>query len=76
VVALVAITWFLMLLVARWFSTVWFGKTRTLASSFIGVLLFRMLLFRNIGRLGGTGKLSVREMARLKCSLFSGASVS
>jgi hypothetical protein len=65
-----------MLLVARWFSTVWFGKTRTLASSFIGILPFNMLLFRNMGRVGGAGNLSVRATDRLNSWLFSGASVS
>jgi len=64
VVALVAKTLFLMLLVARWLRTVWFGITNTLLSSFIGVVWFKMLFPRNPGNEGGVGRLLIAALAR------------
>lgn len=55
VVPLVARTPFLILLVARWLRTVWFGMISTLASSLWGVVPLRMLLLRNMGSEGGWG---------------------
>ena len=72
--ALVARMLSLMLLVARWFSTVWFGMISTLLSSFIGVVPVRMLLLRNMGRLGGVGRLLVAALARANLDDSSGAS--
>ena len=64
VVALVARTPLRMLLVAKWFSTVWLGILSTLLSSFIGVLPFRMDLLRNNGKLGGGGSSAIAAEAR------------
>lgn len=74
VVALVARTLSLILLVARWFSTVWFGMISTLLSSFIGVVPLSMLLLKNMGRLGGVGRLLVAALARANLEDSSGAS--
>lgn len=64
VVALVASTPCLMFVVARWFNTVWFGMIKTLLSSFVGVVPFKMLLLRNMGSDGGAGWDSAAALAR------------
>jgi hypothetical protein len=74
VVALVAKILSLILLVARWLSTVWFGMINTLLSSLCGVVPFRILLPRKPGNVGGVGRLFVVSLALLKRELSSGAS--
>lgn len=61
---LVASTSALILLVARWLSTVWFGMFKTLLSSFIGVVPLSMDLPRNNGKPGGVGNSVTPRAAR------------
>src|SRR5690349_10011252 len=64
----------LILLVARWFSTVWFGIINTLLSSLCGVVPLRMLLPKKPGNVGGVGRLLVVAFALKNRELSSGAS--
>lgn len=65
-----------MLLVAKWFNTVWFGMFKTLLSSFMGMLPLRILLLSITGRVGDGGRLFITVLALVKRDDSSSASKS